>query len=137
MHSPSATENPKSALTKTSTKALPFYFDPGAIGGPGPILRDAAESRSHSVVDVKLCFVMQHLLSRAFEHEHGTTCSSGVNVHSKLETSVAYLVLESQTYELGLALFEKEGEGRGSLQANGATSVLDITEMRPRDTEKL
>lgn len=60
-----------------------------------------------------------------------------MNVHSKFETGVAHLVLESQTYELGLALFEKKGKGRGSLQANGATSVFDITEMRPRDTEKL
>jgi hypothetical protein len=59
-----------------------------------------------------------------------------VDVYPKLESGVTYLVLESESYELGLVLFEGESKGSSPLKANGAAAVFDVAEMGSRDAEK-
>ncbi len=56
-------------------------------------------------------------------------------MYSKLESGITDLILESQTYELSLVLFERERKGSSPLKANGATPVFDVAEMGSRDAE--
>jgi hypothetical protein len=60
-----------------------------------------------------------------------------VDFDPQLQSCTADLILQSQPHELRFILAQCHREPRGSLQADGSPSVLDVTQLRPRDTKSL
>ena len=66
-----------------------------------------------------------------------TALSRGLHFNRQFETGTSDLVLKRQPYKLSFALVERLRKTRCPLRANRSPPLLNITEVRPRDTKKL
>jgi hypothetical protein len=60
-----------------------------------------------------------------------------VDIDAELEARVSYLVLKSETYELGLMMAESASKVSGSLETDSTAAMFNVAEVGARDAKAL
>jgi hypothetical protein len=81
---------------------------------------------------------VSHLVNALpFGVDFTTALSRGLHFNRQFQAGTSDLILEREPYRLSFALVERLREASCPLRTNRSTPLLDITEVRPRDTKNL